>query len=356
MPLSTLWPTRAGRTGDGYPRPGAARPNRTLTASEPAMMTQRSIVLALPLVLLASAGQAQEMLAAPEPAVTPPPPPGQTDLLESMRLSVRTDGSFSLQSDQDEAGESSVSRWGAGADADIRLSTDVFATLSYSVELSFYDFDGATSLTPDGDPVDSTYEHTISAALRGQISPRWGWFGGGGVKLAAEAGAGSASIARPLAFGGASYRFSDALSVGLGVGVVAELERDLRWFPAVHVDWQINRDWRLTAGQTIITEGPAVGIFYRATEQVELFFGGGYDYREYRMDDEGPAPEGVFRDKRVPILVGADWKPTPNIRVTAAAGVTVFQEYEILDQKGTQIGDDESDPSGTFGVRLSASF
>lgn len=317
-------------------------------------MTRPRTTPLAPLALLIAAPALAQQEIPPERSAEAIPP--ARDLFGPTRFEIRGAATFNLNADLDGEGEASVSRLGAGATASVSVNPDVLMRLSYDVEFSFYDFDNATQLISDGDPVDSTYEHTLSASLAGQFSPSWGWFGGGGVKIAAETGANANDIYRPLGFGGVRYRFSDALTVGAGVGVVSRFEDSTRFLPLITVDWQINQRWRFSSGRTIITEGPTAAIYYQAREDVELFAGAVYNSREFRMDDEGPVPNGVFRDQRVPIFAGVQWDPTPNIQLVAAGGVTVYQQYEILDDGGDKVSDDESDPTGLFYVRLSASF
>ena len=335
--------------------PTRARPR----SNQPSATSRAAPMLAAPLLLALASGIASAQPTASadtSDGAVPTPPPGQRDLLGKGRMTLRANTTFSLNADLDGEGDSSVGRLGAGASYAAPLTDSVFANFSYDVEFSFYDFGGATGLTADGDPVDSVYEHTLSVGFNGRINPAWGWFAGGGVKIAAETGANDNGIYQPIGFGGVSYRFSDSLTMGFGLGVAARLEDNARILPLIQVDWRIDEQWRLSAGRTIITEGPTAALFYKANENTELFVGGGLNFREFRMDDEGPVPDGVFNDNRVPILAGVDWAATPNIRLIAGGGVTAWQEYQIDDSSGNEVSSAESDPSGMLFLRLEASF
>ncbi|MEL7472228.1 MAG: DUF6268 family outer membrane beta-barrel protein [Planctomycetota bacterium] len=319
-----------------------------------------SVALAAPLALAQGAEPpADSGQSGPADAGIARTPPGQTPretLWGDWTFTLTVDGSHHLQADLDDEGDLAVSRVASAIGVGGRIGNQVDAQLTFASEFSFYDFDGATSFDADGDPFDTTYQYDINGFLRGQIDPRWGWFAGGGVTWAGEAGASASQNLRGRGFGGVTYAVSDNLRVGLGVGAFSRLEDSTLIVPIPTLRWQIDERSSLATGGEGGIGGLGVRYTYRPNEQWALFAQGRFVGREYRLDDDGPIPEGVARDDRIELSVGANYNATPNLSLNARVGFDVFSEIEIDDRSGNQIAEEDLDPSLVFGLGLRVRF
>ena len=78
--------------------------------------------------------------------------------------------------------------------------------------------------------------------------------------------------------------------------------------------------------------------------------------RSFRLDEDGPIPDGMGTDRRVPVAFFADYKPKPGITLSAQVGAMVFGNIEVLDDAGNDLADDDVDPSVYLGLGARISF
>jgi hypothetical protein len=99
-----------------------------------------------------------------------------------------------------------------------------------------------------------------------------------------------------------------------------------------------------------------VRLSYQASESVSLFAEGGWLSREYRLDDEGLAPDGVLTDDRVPVGLGVRYAPSQTFFLTLRAGAMVYQEYQVDDRSGNELVQREGDVTPYFGLEAGLRF
>jgi len=261
-------------------------------------------------------------------------------------------GEWTMQSDFDDAdGDLSVSRIGAGVAASFKADDANRVTITLAEELSFYDF-SSSNLLPDGtDPLDSASQTVLGASLSSRLSPDWTLLTSGEVRVSAEPGA---DLDDSLSLGGValgSYRVSDALSIGAGVLVRTRLEDDVLVVPIASIRWQIDDRWSLGS------EGDAGGVrlrlAYASSETWTFSADAGYEGREFRLDDDGPVPSGVLRETRLPVALGATWKPTTDLSVRARAGMSFLQSVEIENASGDELADTDLDAAPFVSLMIS---
>ncbi len=263
-------------------------------------------------------------------------------------FALRGSATFDLAGDLDE-GDVAVNRIDTGLDISFALPENSRFILSVGSEYSWYEFDNATSLVPG---VDDLLDRTTSFGLGGQLfvplDDRWTAFGGASVTWAYEEDADVSEGFTAGGYAGANYRFDNGLKLGLAIAGGSRLEDDARIFGFPTIDWQINDQWRLR------NIGPRLRLSYQQSDPLTLFAVGGWESREYRLDEDGPVPDGVLRDDRIAIEAGAEWSPSRQIVITGSIGAVVYNEYEVLDASGDEIGEDDADVA--LRLRLGASF
>lgn len=285
-----------------------------------------------------------------------PPTGDRPTLWDRTNFSFTTRGTYHLPADLDSEGEISIGRLTSELGFSTLLGDSVFWRLSVGSEFSFYDFDNATGLTANGDPFDTTYQYDINTVLNGRLSPTWGWFAGGGLTWAAEAGSSGSDILRGRGFGGFRYTFSDDLAIGAGVGFFTRLEDNELIIPLVTLDWKPGPRSQVETGGLGGAGGVGVRYTFRPNQQWDLFGQARWVGREYRLDDDGPIPEGVARDQRFELAVGARYNVSPNVQFHGRVGVDVFNEIELLDRTGDQISQEDIDPSLVLGAGVTIRF
>ncbi|MCW5776322.1 MAG: hypothetical protein KIS87_07790 [Phycisphaeraceae bacterium] len=269
-----------------------------------------------------------------------------------VRFRLEGGATFDASADLDESpGDVSVARIRSAFEADFRVDARSRFALQFSSEFSFYDFDGATGLVPGTDsPLDDTYDYRIGARYSRSLEDGWGMFVGGDVRFSGEHGADAGDSVTGGGFGGVTYDVSDRLTLGIGLAVRTRLEDNARLIPIPVVDFRITDEWRLS------TDGPGLKLSYTPDHAYTIYLAGRWEAREFRLDEDGPLPGGVARDERVPIVLGATWKPNDTITVDGFVGAVVWNEYEFINSAGTTIAETETDAHLTAGVQLTLKF
>lgn len=278
----------------------------------------------------------------------------QLDLEEDRPLAnfvLRGGGSVDLAADLGSSGEVSVQRANAGIDVILNLPEQAMLILTAESEYSWYDFDNTTGLVPgNSDPLDRTTAYGFGARLNLPLNEKWTALAGGQIRWTYEEDADTSDALVGIASLGASYKFDNGLTLGLSVAGGNRLEDDLLIIPIPVLNWQINDQWRLES------RGAGGRLSYKQSDALTLFGGGAWEYRQYRLREDGPLPDGVMSDERVTFETGATWEPKPLLQITASIGVVAYNEYEFQDSNGDTFSDEDADAHLQFKAGLALRF
>lgn len=290
----------------------------------------------------------------------------QLDLEELLLLpiprllaTVRASGQGTFQAAFDE-GPGDLTTVGTTANLQVRLSLSRPLALSLGVGggVTSFDFDDADVLDPvDGDPFDTLLSTRASVGLTWQISRNWSAFGTVTVSTGVEEGV---ALEDGVVFGGfvgVSYAFTRNFSLGLGLSVNTQLEDDARIIPLpiVRLRVDLTETLRFTLG---VPDG--LRLTYAPFPELEVSITGGLGNalgtQDARLDDEGFAPNGVFRQSAYPVGVVLDWRPVELLRVSVEAGALVYRKLELDDERGRSLTDVRTDPTGYLSLSLTFTF
>lgn len=249
-------------------------------------------------------------------------------------------------------GDVTVSRLGAEFGVGIPIATMAQLELGFEYEYSRYEFSNATGFVAgSSSPWQDIHNETVRARFYQQHDRQLGWFVGGSIGLSHEEGADLGDALHAGVFGGVMYNLSESVRIGGLLGVRSRIEDD-PWFIAVPtIDWQIDPQWRLTnAGK------PGLTLFYSPSEQWTLSLGAWYESRDFRLDSNGPVPDGVGRDQSVPIALGATFRPTSNMTLDFGAGVRVLGNLELENSTGGRVADIDVDPAAFLSFAVGVKF
>lgn len=309
------------------------------------------------------AGLAAALLLAP-PALaqgdtdelTPPP-----DRPWSFTLTPRGVHYFTSDLDDDSAagmGDVSVSRFGLLPVLQIPVGEASSLTFNGEFTYSFYNFDGSGIFDDSLELLEDAYEAGLGATWSSRINDDWLYSVGGGLRISAEAGADVDDAVTGRFFGTINYRVSDTFVIGGGVGVSTELDDDVLVVPIISAFYQPNEKVVFAAGGGPAAAGRTLGatITWWFQPDVAVSFTGAWDYRQFRLDDDGPIPDGITTDQRVDLLLGLDWGITESVTFRLEAGATVWQEYEFIDADDDHLYDVQTDPTAFIGGGITFEF
>jgi len=228
------------------------------------------------------------------------------------------------------------------------------AIIQLSNELSFYDFEGAFRLDPsDGDPVGSMNRQNFDMLVNHNLDRRWSLVALGGIGLARERNADVSDSIVWRAGIGTTYQAAENFSLGVSVIATAEQEGSVEFLPLPAIDATFEFDERWTLNLGTLT---GATLAYDLNDELAFELKAGYNERNFRLDDDGFAPEGVFQDKSIDLRLGANWRPAPGLEIDAGVGSELWRRFKIEDSNGNRLRRVESDPTIVFFAGLSYRF
>lgn len=167
-----------------------------------------------------------------------------------------------------------------------------------------------------------------------------------------EDGAGSGDGQTYGLFVAASWRVSEDLTIGPGLGVFSRLEDGTRIFPVLAIDWDISDRWNLATGNGAgSSQGPGLTLKYKLSDAWSFGLTGRYEEFEFRLNNTGFAPGGVGRDQSFPIVASAVLTPNPKLKFSVFAGASMLGNLEVKEVGGGRL---ESDYDAALLVGASA--
>ncbi len=257
---------------------------------------------------------------------------------------------YQFESDfKDVPGSVSANRAYATFGSRFALTPTVDLGLRVSWEGGWYNFDGPSvlSLGTGADPWNTVMGAQFGGNLGIKLNEEWSLslalFGGASGETGADAGD-SLSIGGTA---GATWRANDRFTIGGGVLVSSQIEDDVLIVPLLFIDWRITDSIRITnvAGPEAYPTGAGLELVCSAVENMEFAIGGRWESRRFRLDDSGPAVEGVGEDQGVGLWLRAGLKPIPQLRLDFLVGVMVGEEFTLSDRNGNELASSDLDPA-----------
>ena len=255
-----------------------------------------------------------------------------------------------------DGGDLAVDTWSTRLGGRYALSPDLRLGLSVGFGEQRYQFTGRGDFS-GLQPWDDIRDVRLSGSVFWQPTDRWELFAVPTLRWDAETGASldDGRIAGLLT--AASYKVSDRLSIGPGVGVFSELEQDTDFFPILAVDWRINDRLTLTTGRGFAaTRGPGLTLSWAANDKWAVSLGARYEKDRFRLDDRGVAPGGIGQATSTPIYLAVSRKLGNIGTLRAVAGMELNGSLRLEDADGGLLerSDVEDAPfaGATFDVRF----
>lgn len=272
--------------------------------------------------------------------------------------SVFTRGGYVHQfdTDIDDGGSFSVNRFfvqgGPG------YTTEKGTSISLAVGYGFdgYDFSGETGFG-GRKPWEDIHSLRLSIPLRWKLTRQWTGFVSPTIRSTGEKGADFNNALTGGGFAGFSYRFSDRLSIGPGIGVLTQLEDSTQVIPILVINWKITDTLSLNTGRGIgATLGPGLTLDWQPSRSWSFSIGGRYESLRFRLDEDGTVPDGIGDDRSFPIFAGIGYSFNPMLRLSLVGGVETGGELRLEDEAGRLITKEDHDTAGFVGFAFSARF
>jgi len=176
------------------------------------------------------------------------------------------------------------------------------------------------------------------------------------VQWAYESGASTGDALNWGAIFAVSKTYSKDLTLGIGMGAYREIDKN-KVFPVVLVDWRIDDRLRLA---NPVQAGPAGGagleLAWTLDDRWEFAGGGAWRTYRFRLDRNGPTPDGIGEKESIPLLARATWRPTPASRLDFYAGVALAGKLTVYDQDNNELVSRDVDPAPLLGLTFQTRF
>lgn len=205
-------------------------------------------------------------------------------------------------------------------------------------------------------PWDTIYRAGLSVPYTLRTEGGWRWSLTPTIESSGESGA---SVSQSLEYGATasiSRAIRPGLTLGLGVGVFDKIE-DTSAFPFLIIDWRITDRLRLTNPFAAGPAGPAgLELSYRFDSGWTAGVGAAYRSYRFRLDSDGPFPDGVGEHTLIPVFVELGRDLSENISFRLYAGAATGTTLRVEDDKGRRLYEEDQDPAAMLGVSLIGRF
>ena len=261
-----------------------------------------------------------------------------------------------MESSLDDGGDVGIDRFFAGA-AGAQVYGGVWrigASLGYGED--HYDFSGASGFG-GLDPWGEIRELRVGVPVQYFANEDWTFYAIPSLRFNAETGASLGDGQSGGVIAGAAYRVSDRLSIGPGLGAFTEIEDDASFFPILLVDWTITDTLSLeTGGGFAASRGAGLQLRWQYSPSWQFALGGRYEKTRFRLDDDGPAPDGVGQDEAVPLFALAEYSVTRDVKLSLIGGAEVGGEMRLEDKSGNRVAHSDLSTAAFFGATFQARF
>lgn len=190
--------------------------------------------------------------------------------------------------------------------------------------------------------------------LRYQAGNQWTLFGIPILRYAAED---NVSLNQGREFGliaGASYRYSDKLTIGPGLGAFKGIGNEDDLFPVLFINWRMTETLSLETGKGLAaTRGPGLALRWRPDRKWNFSFAARYEKYRFRLDN---AADGIGEDKSVPVIATASWQSTSGLKLSALAGIETAGVLRLENSDGDFVTDQSYSTAPVAGLVASFSF
>lgn len=269
---------------------------------------------------------------------------------------VRGGALHRFKADIDEGGNFKINRLFIEPGVRFLLSPTTSLGFTAGYGLDDYDFSGGegfAGLRPWG----AVNSWRFSMPVRWSPNDKWTIFGFPTLRFAAERGADLSDGATAGALVGASYKVSDTLTIGPGLGVLGQIEDSVSIFPILVIDWKLTEELSLTTGRGLAaTQGPGLVLQWRPSSNWDFGLGARYEKFRFRLDDSGVAPDGVGEDRSIPVYLSATYQFKETLHLALTGGVDFAGKLRLEDDRGDTIQSTDYDPAPFLGFTFRARF
>jgi hypothetical protein len=287
--------------------------------------------------------------------------PVQSQYSDNEELTARGPWSWSVRggvarqfaTDIDGGGEFSVNR--LFIEPGVRYRSGNGASVGFTMGYGYYgyDFSGSAGVDPWSE-VNSLF---LSFPMRWRMDERSNLFVIPTVRSTAESGADFGESITGGALVGFSYKFSNSLTLGPGIGALTQIEDGGTIFPFLLLNWKITDALSLRTGSGLAaTLGPGLTLAWRQERQWEVAITARRSRTRFRLDDSGVVPGGVGEDRSFDIYGSVGYQMGRDTSFSLFSGLPMNGELRVEDANGNRISNTDYDSALILGATFRMRF
>lgn len=262
-----------------------------------------------------------------------------------------------FDSDLEQGGSFGATRFNIEAGQGYAWNRRNSVSLSISYSYDGYSFGSGEQGMAASNPWDDVHSMSVALPVRWGVDDNWSTMVIPSIRSSGESGSDFEETLTGGMLAGFSYRFSDRLTIGPGIGVISQLEESATVFPVLIIDWRITDRLSLETGRGLAaTVGPGLTLKYAASERWSMLVGGRYEKLRFRLDDSGGNAGGVGEDTSFPLFASITYSFSHLTSLSLVGGAELGGELKQEDNKGRSVAEESYDSAGflgfTFSVRL----
>lgn len=254
-------------------------------------------------------------------------------------------------------GPGSVSVQRAFVEGSVGYAWDRSTSVSVSLGAGTTDYDFSSQTTIEGlTPWGRVQDYRLSFPVRFAPTDNTRAIVIPSVRTFAEAGASKGDGVSAGFIGGFSYRFSDTLSLGPGMGYFDDVGDETNAFPIILVDWKITDRLSLNTGSGLAaSQGPGITLNYQVNSRWSAGLTARYEQTRFSLKQRN-RNSTVGEDASAPMLLILNYSPWPMTSVTAVLGVELNGTMSMEDDSGRNVSDSDLDTAIVAGLTFSSRF
>ena len=256
----------------------------------------------------------------------------------------------------DGPGDVSISRGFLQGGLGYSWDRNTSASVSLGIGSTNYDF-SSDALIDGREPWERIEDYRLSVPIRFAPTEKMRAIVIPSVRSYAESGASTSDGRTEGVLGGFSWKFSDTLSLGPGMGWFSDVGDDANAFPIILVDWQITDTISLNTGRGLAaSQGPGLVLSWKANSKWSLGLTARYEKTRFALEEREGRTAQVGEDSSTPLLMTATYTPWPMTTISALAGVEVGGSMALEDGNGREIADSDIDTAAVIGFSFQSRF
>jgi len=256
----------------------------------------------------------------------------------------------------DGPGDVSITRSFIGGGLGYAWDRDTTASVSIGVGSTDYDF-SSDALIEGRKPWGRVEEYRLSVPVRFSPTENMSAIVIPSIRTYGESGTSASDGRTEGVLGGFSWKFSDTLSIGPGVGWFSDLGDETNIFPIVLVDWKITNSLSLSTGRGLAaSQGPGLSLNYEMNQKWTLGLTARYEKTRFALEEREGRTAQIGEDSSTPLLLVANFSPWPMTSITALAGIEIGGSMALEDGKGREIAETDVDTAMVVGFAFQSRF